>query len=263
MAGFYTVDGRWLATEGGRPMVGAKLFTRVAGTTALATTYKNTALSVPNTNPVIMDSQGRAVVILDPAVTYDFELQRADGSQAFTQNAVSLPASATSLNAVQAGLSAEITNRTNADTVLSNARVSGDNNLQNQVDAITSRPIGTWINATPQNFPNGPMMSGMTNWQGSTGMISGGAFIAPSAGFYVFSGTVVHSGGTFESAMFKNGAVITGSVVVNGTYPSGQYTTPFVQYHLLASGDSVVIKNGATHSSTLNVLIFLSVAKVS
>jgi len=58
----------------GDPVSGAKLCTYVAGTTTPQTTYTDSALAVPNTNPVIVDSAGRATVFLTPGLAYKFLL---------------------------------------------------------------------------------------------------------------------------------------------------------------------------------------------
>lgn len=57
----------------GNPYVGAKLFTYAAGTTTKLATYTDQALSVANTNPIILDSAGRATVYLSNA-SYKFIL---------------------------------------------------------------------------------------------------------------------------------------------------------------------------------------------
>lgn len=55
----------------GLPYPGGQLFFYVSGTTGLAVTYSDSALTIPNTNPVILDSAGDAGnVFLDPTITY-------------------------------------------------------------------------------------------------------------------------------------------------------------------------------------------------
>jgi len=58
---------QWL-TNSGAPAVGYKLFCYGAGTSTKATTYSDYALSVPNTNPIVLDSSGRAPVFLTPGI---------------------------------------------------------------------------------------------------------------------------------------------------------------------------------------------------
>lgn len=46
----------------GQPLAGGSVYHYVVGTTTPKTTYQNQALTVPNTNPVILDSAGRATI---------------------------------------------------------------------------------------------------------------------------------------------------------------------------------------------------------
>lgn len=61
----------------GNPVSGGKLYSYIAGTTTPQNTYADSDLSVPNSNPVILDSSGRAVIFLD-AEGYHFILTDAD-----------------------------------------------------------------------------------------------------------------------------------------------------------------------------------------
>lgn len=55
----------------GAPIAGAKAYFYLTGTTTLTDTYTTSALSTPNTNPVIADSAGRfPPIYLDPAISY-------------------------------------------------------------------------------------------------------------------------------------------------------------------------------------------------
>jgi hypothetical protein len=51
----------------GNPLVGGKVYTYAAGTTSPLTTYTDQSGSVPNTNPVILDSRGEAAIWLGVA----------------------------------------------------------------------------------------------------------------------------------------------------------------------------------------------------
>jgi hypothetical protein len=62
-------------TAAGKPANGYKLYTYAANTTNLAPTYSNRGGTVANTNPVVLDARGEAIVYLDPAVVYDFVLK--------------------------------------------------------------------------------------------------------------------------------------------------------------------------------------------
>jgi hypothetical protein len=61
--------------DAGNPAAGYKLFCYAAGSTVKQTTYSDAGLTVPNTNPVIMDSAGRCTLFL-PGATYNFVFAR-------------------------------------------------------------------------------------------------------------------------------------------------------------------------------------------
>lgn len=69
-------------TDAGIPAAGCKLYTYAGGgafTTPQAT-YTDAAGSVPNTNPIILDARGEAVVYLAPGQNYDYKLTDAAGT---------------------------------------------------------------------------------------------------------------------------------------------------------------------------------------
>lgn len=72
--------------DNGRPLIGGRLFTYQNGTTTPAVTYQDAAGTVPNTNPIILNARGEAVVYLSDAQVYTFVLQNRFGSVIWTQN---------------------------------------------------------------------------------------------------------------------------------------------------------------------------------
>lgn len=58
----------------GRPLVGGKLFTYIAGTTIKQSTYVNSGGITPNANPVILDFRGEANLWVPPNVGYKYVL---------------------------------------------------------------------------------------------------------------------------------------------------------------------------------------------
>lgn len=73
-------------------MPGGKLYTFTAGTTSAATTWSDSALAVPNANPIILDSAGRAVVYLALGVQYKFILKTSADVTIWSQdNIASVP----------------------------------------------------------------------------------------------------------------------------------------------------------------------------
>lgn len=71
----------------GNPLVGGKLYTYAVGTTTPKSTYTNAALSSANTNPVILDARGEAVIYLG-AGSYKFILKDADDSTIWSVDAI-------------------------------------------------------------------------------------------------------------------------------------------------------------------------------
>lgn len=58
----------------GKPAVGYKLFTYAAGTSTKLATYPNGSVSVPNSNPVVLDYRGEASIWIPPNVSYKYVL---------------------------------------------------------------------------------------------------------------------------------------------------------------------------------------------
>jgi hypothetical protein len=72
--------------EDGAPIVGAKLYWRVAGTSTAVDSYSDPDLTTENTNPVIADAQGRFPAMWLAAGDYKFILADADGVTILTQD---------------------------------------------------------------------------------------------------------------------------------------------------------------------------------
>ena len=64
---------QYYTTNGGLPLVGGKLYTYEAGTLIPKLTYSDAAATVPNPNPVFLDSRGEAIVFWSG--TYKVELR--------------------------------------------------------------------------------------------------------------------------------------------------------------------------------------------
>lgn len=78
----------------GRPLVGGKLYTYAAGTTTPQATYADAAGTAPNTNPVILDARGEAVVFWQGA--YRVTLKDSAGATIWTVDNVAGPDAAAS-----------------------------------------------------------------------------------------------------------------------------------------------------------------------
>jgi hypothetical protein len=88
----------------GTPVSGAKIFFKIKGTSTNATTYTDSALTVPAANPVVADAAGWFAVYLSPTVNYDIQIKSADES--ITYQSTSVSPSATGSQPVDATLTA-------------------------------------------------------------------------------------------------------------------------------------------------------------
>ncbi|AZS78799.1 hypothetical protein ELS24_10290 [Achromobacter spanius] len=73
----------------GRPLVGGKLYTYINGTTTPQVTYQDAGGLAANTNPVILDARGEAVIFLTDGVVYTFVLKDADDALIWSQDSIS------------------------------------------------------------------------------------------------------------------------------------------------------------------------------
>lgn len=72
----------------GRPLIGGRIHTYVAGSSTRAPTYKDAARAQPNANPIILDGRGEASIYLDLGVEYKFVVEDTTGSLLLTQEPV-------------------------------------------------------------------------------------------------------------------------------------------------------------------------------
>lgn len=86
-------------TNAGVPCAGCFVDLYLAGTTTLTPSYTDVGLAVANTNPVVLDSAGRATIFLSPGTSYKFVLRDTSGATVWTQdNVVAVPSSAASID---------------------------------------------------------------------------------------------------------------------------------------------------------------------
>ncbi|MDH2052529.1 tail fiber domain-containing protein [Achromobacter marplatensis] len=78
----------------GRPMVGAKLYTYQNNTTTPAATYQDAQQSAANTNPIVLDASGEAIIYLLIDQVYTFVLKDANDVSVWTSDDVKAVASA-------------------------------------------------------------------------------------------------------------------------------------------------------------------------
>lgn len=90
----------------GNPLNGGKIYTYLAGTSTPVATYTDVALSVPFSNPIILNSAGRPAssgtevpIFLTPGVSYKFDIRTsADVSIVVRDNIVAVPGSSSTVD---------------------------------------------------------------------------------------------------------------------------------------------------------------------
>ena len=78
---------RFFITGTNRPLAGGLMYTYKAGTTDPATTYSDDA-GTPNTNPIVLDSDGQCDLFLDDAVSYRIILKNSAGVTQFDKDRI-------------------------------------------------------------------------------------------------------------------------------------------------------------------------------
>lgn len=78
---------RFFITGTNRPLAGGLMYTYLAGTTTNATTYSDDA-GTPNTNPIVLNSDGECDLYLDDSVSYRIILKNAEGVTQFDKDRV-------------------------------------------------------------------------------------------------------------------------------------------------------------------------------
>lgn len=89
MAVSYISPRFYATTDAGAPAVGYKLYTYLTGTTTPAATYQDAGGVSSNTNPIILDARGEAVIFLAAATTYRFVLKTSADVTVWTQDSIS------------------------------------------------------------------------------------------------------------------------------------------------------------------------------
>ncbi len=86
----------------GLPLAGGKLYTYESGTTTPKATYSDAAGTVPNTNPVVLDARGEAVVFWSGS--YTVVLKTVADATVWTVDGIASPAEAASVAAISADI---------------------------------------------------------------------------------------------------------------------------------------------------------------
>lgn len=176
----------------GNPLSGGTVTTYVPGTTTPKNTWTDQAQTALNTNPIILNSDGRCIIFADG--DYRIVLRDAVGNEIYDQISstvisaalypvVSAPtiADAKVLLGIDGSISSEATARAAADTAEQTARIAADNALGVRIDnEVTARAAGDAnLQAQITALPGGatsPLPAGYTMRFGSTVSDSGGNF---------------------------------------------------------------------------------------
>ena len=92
---------RFFITGTNRPLAGGLMYTYKAGTIDNATTYSDDA-GTPNTNPIVLDSDGQCDLFLDDAVSYRIILKNSAGVTQFDKDRIASLGSIQSFNSIAA-----------------------------------------------------------------------------------------------------------------------------------------------------------------
>lgn len=76
-----------LMNNNGDPLSGGKVWTYAAGTSTPQPSYTTNLLNVPNANPVVLDSSGRATIYVSP-IGYKLVVTDANDVQLWSQDNV-------------------------------------------------------------------------------------------------------------------------------------------------------------------------------
>src|SRR5690606_19065354 len=73
----------------GDPLIGGRLYTYARGTTTPQATYKDAAGTILNTNPIILDGRGEAVIFVTEGLKYTFVLRDGNDALVWSQDDIS------------------------------------------------------------------------------------------------------------------------------------------------------------------------------
>ena len=117
------IKSRFFITGTNKPLAGGLMYTYLVGTTTKAATYSDAA-GTPNTNPIVLDSDGECNLYLDDAISYRIILENAAGVTQFDEDRIASINNA-QLAAIAAGVASTAADRvqTGLDVIATNADV--------------------------------------------------------------------------------------------------------------------------------------------
>lgn len=183
----------------GAPLVAGKVFTYAGGTTTPAPTFTSQSAVSTNTNPIILDAQGRCEIWLQPTLAYKYVVTDANDVQQYTVDNILVPPDLLSFGSPPP--IGNVAPNTGAFTTLSatgDVTFSGFGATQLQSGATTDRP------ALP--------VEGMLRYNAVLGQFEGYS----SAGWGSIGGAGATGGGATES-FYENDKIVTASYTIGAT----------------------------------------------
>lgn len=146
----------------GNPLSGGQLYTYVAGTSTLITTYTDVTATTPNTNPIILNSRGECNLWLSSGLAYKLVLQDSYSVLIWSVDQITSSAAA--------GANSDITSLTGLTTALSVAQGgTGAITASAAADALGAFRRGTLLGTVSQSsgVPTGSVIETATNANGT------------------------------------------------------------------------------------------------
>ena len=143
------VKARFFVTGTNKPLAGGLMYTYLVGTTTKAATYSDAA-GTPNTNPIVLDSDGECNLYLDDAISYRIILENAAGVTQFDEDRIASINNA-QLAAIAAGVASTAADRvqTALDVIAaaeSEAAALNYKNLSEAAAAVSQLYAGVYVN---------------------------------------------------------------------------------------------------------------------
>jgi hypothetical protein len=183
----------------GNTLVAGKIYTYAAGTTTPITTYTSQAATSANTNPIILDAQGRCEIWLLPTLAYKYVVTDANDVQQYTVDNIVVPPDTLSFGSPPP--IGNVSPNTGAFTTLSatgDVTFTGFGYTQLQTGGTVDRP------AVPA--------AGMIRYNTSLGQFEG--FSATGWGAIGSAGA---TGGGLNQIFYQNDQTITASYTISAT----------------------------------------------
>lgn len=183
----------------GNALVAGKVYTYAGGTTTPIATYTSQSATSANTNPIILDAQGRCEIWLQPTLAYKYVVADANDVVQYTVDNILVPPDELSFGSPPP--IGDVSPNTGAFTTLSatgDVTFSGFGYTQLQSGATTDRP------ASP--------VAGMMRYNSTLGQFEGYS----ASGWGAIGGTGA-TGGGLNQVFYQNDQTVTTSYTLSST----------------------------------------------